>query len=231
MSGFLILLAMTASQVVDPSPVTSVRPELHTPDMINPALQPYLACLYALRGLPLLSGTDGQQVNYDKDDRDCSATRRRAEQDALKVFNHQPVPGGASARTFVENALSEMDRYVEPMAVRASNSNSTAIVGVPIALEDEEMPAYNRYQNCLKTQLTDTPISVGTIIAVFEETIAICRSVRESAVSEAAAALETKGWDKARSEKAAAVTFSNVDESWLATARQFRESLLARNRR
>jgi hypothetical protein len=59
---------------VDTSAVTRSQSELHTSDAIAPAVLPYLACLYAVRGLPFLRGSDGKQISYDKSDRDCSAT-------------------------------------------------------------------------------------------------------------------------------------------------------------
>ena len=48
----LIMFAAVAAQPVDSSAVTRAQPQLHTPDVIAPAVLPYLACLYALRGLP-----------------------------------------------------------------------------------------------------------------------------------------------------------------------------------
>src|SRR5260221_13341852 len=80
--GFALLAAAgTAAGAQQP---LSARPTLHTPDVIAPAVLPYLACLYAERGLPLLRATDGTRVTYDKNSSDCSAARARAVVDASK---------------------------------------------------------------------------------------------------------------------------------------------------
>src|SRR5436309_1791055 len=88
------------------------RPTLHTPDVIAPAVLPYLACLYAERGLPLLRATDGTQMTYDKSSSDCSAARARAIADASKLLEGKTVPGGRSPGQFVEETLTDMDAYV-----------------------------------------------------------------------------------------------------------------------
>src|SRR4051812_46264856 len=77
-------------------------PTLHTPDVIAPAVLPYLACLYAERGLPLLRATDGAQVTYDKSTKDCSAARVRAIADASKLLQGKAVPDGLSPGLFIE---------------------------------------------------------------------------------------------------------------------------------
>src|SRR3982751_3711442 len=67
---------------------------LHTPDVIAPAVLPYLACLYAERGLPLLRAADGAQIAYDKSSKDCSAARAQAIADASKLLQGKAVPDG-----------------------------------------------------------------------------------------------------------------------------------------
>src|SRR3954465_11631075 len=88
------------------------KPTLHTPDVIAPAVLPYLACLYAERGLPLLRATDGTQVTYDKSGSDCSAAGARAIADASKLLEGKTVPGGRAPGAFVEETLTDMDAYV-----------------------------------------------------------------------------------------------------------------------
>ena len=51
-----------------------------------------------------------------------------------------------------------------------------------VTIEDEVLPAYNRYEGCLKDQASDTQFTVDTILAVFQQAMTICRSVRDSAV-------------------------------------------------
>src|SRR5438270_3712095 len=88
------------------------KPTLHTPDVIAPAVLPYLACLYAQRGLPLLRAADGRQVAYDKSGTGCSAARARAIADASKLIEGKRVPDGLSADVFIEQTLGDMDGYV-----------------------------------------------------------------------------------------------------------------------
>jgi hypothetical protein len=226
----LTAAAAGALQAVDSTPVTRAQPELHTPDAIASAVLPYLACLYASRGLPLLKGSDGSQINYDKNDSDCSAARTRARAEALKMLENKPVPGGANPASFIEDALSQMDAYVASLPVRQTTGQSgrPTVIGLPVTIEDEVQPAYNRYEDCLKDQVAGTPFTVDTILSVFRQAMTICRSVRDSAVTEAENALAKKGWDLPRREKAAETTFTKADESWLAMGGQFRDSFLAR---
>ncbi len=226
----ILLHLAAAAQAIDATPVTQAAPQLHTPDAIAPAALPYLACLYASRGLPLLRGSDGNQINYDKNGGDCSAARAHAKADALRMLGQAKIPGGISPSQYVEDALAEMDAYVASLPVRRSADGSArlSIVGLPVTIEDEVQPAYNRYEGCLKDQAGDTPFTVDSLMTVFQQAMTICRSVRDSAVTEAENALAKRGWDAAARAKAAENTFSKVDESWLAMGRQFRDSLLAR---
>jgi hypothetical protein len=226
---FLVVAGNAAAQSVDSSAVTRSQPQLHTPDEIAPAVLPYLACLYASRGLPLLRGSDGRQIGYDKNDADCSAARKQAQADALKLLDHKSIPGGASAAAFIDDALSQMDSYVASLPVRsAAAPGGQSVLGLPVTIEDEVQPAYNRYVGCLKDQVGDTPVSVDTILTVFQQAMTVCRTVRDSAVIEAEAALVKKGWDATARAAAANNTFAKADESWLAMGRQFRESLIAK---
>src|SRR4051794_17546405 len=183
----------------------SARPTLHTPDVIAPAVLPYLACLYAERGLPLLRATDGTQVTYDRSSSDCSAARARAIADASKLIEGKTVPGGQSPGQFVEETLTDMDAYVAslPMAQSANPRSESAVIGIPVTIEDEVQPAYARYDDCLKTQVSNSPIAPATIVAKFREAMTTCGSVRDYAVSEAVKALIAKGWDEPTRTRAA----------------------------
>jgi hypothetical protein len=206
------------------------RPTLHTPDVIAPAVLPYLACLYAERGLTLLRATDGTQMTYDKSSSDCSAARARAIADAAKLLEGKAVPGGQSPGTFVEETLTDMDAYVAslPMAQSAKPQSESSVIGIPVTIEDEVQPAYARYDDCLKTQVSNSPIAPATIVAKFREAMTTCGSVRDYAVSEAVKALIAKGWDEPTRTRAAESTFAKVDESWLAMGRQYQEMLIRR---
>src|SRR3954469_3040656 len=107
-----VLLGL-ATQVSTPrdklTSVAQAQAQLHTPDEIAPAVLPYLACLYAARGLPLLRGSDGSQISFRKEGNDCSLARSRAHADAVKLLEHKKTPGDRTATEFVEEALSEMD--------------------------------------------------------------------------------------------------------------------------
>lgn len=232
----LPFLATLASPIpnkpVDTSTVTRPQPVLHTPDAIHDAVLPYLACLYAIRGLPLLKGADGKQVSYDKSDKDCSATRSRARADALKALEHSPVPGGDPA-AYVENALTEMSDYVAAVPVRqgGGKAGGPPPIGIPFMMEDEVAPAYEKYVECLKTQVAYTTVTPDTVLTVFQQVMKICQSVRDSAMLQAENALAQKGWDEARRTRAVESTFSTADQSWLEMGRQFRDSLGSRSNR
>jgi hypothetical protein len=99
-----------------------------------------------------------------------------------------------------------------------------------MTMEDEVGPAYHRYEDCLKTQVSYTDVTVNTVLTVFQQAMTICPSVRDSAVAEAENALVKKGWDAATRASAAERTFATADESWRETGRQFLESLMARQR-
>ena len=200
-------------------------PTLHTPDVIAPAVMPYLACLYAERGLPLLRATDGSQVTYDKSGSGCATARARATADAAKLLRGKAVPGGLSAGVFIEQTLNDMDAYVASLPVAHAQS---AVIGIPVTIEDEVQPAYARYDACLKTQVSSSRVSAETILAKFREAMTTCGSVRTYAVAEAAKALTGRGWDEATRTRAAQTTFAKVDESWLAMGQQYRDMLLQR---
>src|SRR5205807_2586375 len=68
----LAVNSAAAAQTVEPAPIVHAWPQLHTPDQITPAVLPYLACLYARRGLPPLHAADGAPVAYDHSSPDCS---------------------------------------------------------------------------------------------------------------------------------------------------------------
>lgn len=222
-----LALFLTASAAPATAQPLSAKPTLHTPDVIAPAVLPYLACLYAERGLPLLRATDGTQMTYDKSGIGCSAARARATADAAKLLERSPPPQGSNARLFIEQTLADMDQYVAslPMA-DAGHAQTQSVIGIPVTIEDEVQPAYARYDDCLKTQVSDSQVSADTILAKFREAMATCASVRSYAVSEATKALSAKGWDEATRARAAESTFAKVDESWLVMGQQYREMLL-----
>jgi len=218
--------ATDEAQAHSVSQVAQQMRQLHTPDAIAPVVLPYLACLYAARGLPLLRGSDGAQVSYDESGNDCSAARRRARADALKLLEDKPIPDATSPDAFVEQTLLEMEQYVASLPV--PDAHGAAVTGLPVTIEDEVQPAYNRYQECLRTQLTDASVTPATVVALFEQALTICRSVRELAVHQAEGALTGKGWDITTRAKAAESTFAKADESWLAMGQQLRQALIAR---
>ena len=229
---YLALAALVASPAAVESAREFAQPlgpsqTMNIPDVIAPAVLPYLACLYAERGLPLLRAADGTQIVYDKGSPDCSAARERANTDAKKLLLGKAVPDGLSAAAFVDRTLAGMDAYVSSLPVRsAQDPAQQAVVGIPFTMEDEVEPMYARFDNCLKTQVNDSQVSADTIKAKFKEAMGTCASVRALAVSEAAKALAAKGWDAPTRERAAASTFEKVDESWLAMGQQYREMLL-----
>lgn len=222
------MLPLMAATAAAPGQPLGPKPTLHTPDVIAPAVLPYLACLYAERGLPLLRASDGSQVTYDKSTSDCSAARAQATADAGKLLEGRPVPGGVAAAQFIDETLADMDAYVASLPVsRGGHADArSTVIGIPVTIEDEVQPAYARYDDCLKTQVSESRVSAETIMAKFREAMTICGSVRGLAVSEAAKALSAKGWDEARRRSAAESTFAKVDESWLAMGQQYQQMLL-----
>lgn len=222
-AGLMLACATTAmGQPLGP------KPTLHTPDVIAPAVLPYLACLYAERGLPLLHATDGTRVPYERGGSGCSAARARAIADAAKLLEKNPPPAGTSAAAFIEGTLTDMDRYVAslPVSDGADARSQSAVIGIPVTIEDEVQPAYTRYDDCLKTQVSNSRVSADTILAKFREAMTTCASVRAYAVSEATKALSAKGWDEPTRARAAESTFAKVDESWLVMGQQYRQMLL-----
>jgi len=227
--AYFVLLSACAAAAAAAEPL-GPKPTLHTPDVIAPAVLPYLACLYAERGLPLLRAADGTQVAYDKSGSGCSTARTQAIADASKLLEGKAVPDGLSAGVFIEQTLADMDGYVASLPVsqgQASQAQS-AVIGIPVTIEDEVQPAYARYDDCLKTQVSESRVSVETIIGKFREAMATCASVRQFAVTAATKALIAKGWDEATRARAAESTFAKVDESWLAMGQQYRQLLIER---
>lgn len=194
---------------------------LHTPDVLTPAVVPYVACLQAQHGLPLLKVTVAGEDDYDKNDKDCLATRKRSQAAAMKLLQESKIPTTAKSE-YVEKSLAEIDAYF------ASTGNG---LGPAIIMEDEVQPAFDRYRQCLDGQLSYSSVSAETILAVFQRVMNVCRSVRDAAVIEAESALLKKGWDPQAGAKAADETFLAADEQWLAIGRQYREALLQPSRR
>jgi hypothetical protein len=161
----LLLSAAAGSPSVDPSPVLRSRPQLHTPDRIAPAVLPYFACLYVERGLPLLRVSDGAQVPYDKSTSDCSAARAQAKANAAKLLQDRQG-NGINAGELIDRTLADMDAYVAslPMEQQGHASTQSAVIGIPVTIEDEVEPAYSRYNDCLKAQISNTPVAPDEII-------------------------------------------------------------------
>src|SRR5438309_3875277 len=181
------------------------KPTLHTPDVIAPAVLPYLACLYAERGLPLLRAADGAQVAYDKSSKDCSAARAQAIADASKLLQGKAVPDGLSAGVFIEQTLGDMDAYVAslPVLQGAGSQRQAGLIGIPVTIEDEVKPAYDRYDECLKTQVSNSPVTAARVVDLFRVAMTTCASIRQLAVTEATKALIAKGWDEPTRARAA----------------------------
>ena len=225
--AFLILPLVLAPAEASTQPL-GPKPMLHTPDVISPAVLPYLACLYAERGLSLLRAADGTQVAYDKSGSDCAAARAKAKTDAAKLLDAKPLAAGQDSGTFVEQALDDMDRYVASLPMQQQQAAESAVIGIPVTIEDEIKPAYERYDDCLKTQASGSPVTSVTTMAKFNEAMKVCTSVRDYAVAEATKALSAKGWDEPTRQRAAETTFAKIDESWLAMGRQYQELLAKR---
>ena len=205
---------------------------LHTPDEIAPAVLPYLACLYATRGLPLLRGTDGQPISGGTPGpgNDCSAVRGHARDDALKLLQGKPMPSAGSPETFVENTLLEMDSYVatlSPPRTRATG-DMPVVESVPVTIEDEVQPAYTKYYECLRDKVKTLPLNAANVLPKFNDAIAACRDIRASSVKEATQALVKKGWGEEARQKAAENSFAKADESWNTMAQRLHDALLRR---
>jgi hypothetical protein len=206
------------------------KPTLHTPDVIAPAVLPYLACLYAERGLPLLRAADGAQVAYDKSSKDCSAARAQAVAGASKLLQGKAVPDGLSPGVFIEQTLTDMDGYVAslPISQGTASQPQTGLIGIPVTIEDEVKPAYDRYDECLKTQVSNSLVTAARVLDLFKLAMTTCASIRQLAVSEATKALVAKGWDEPARVRAAESTFAKVDESWLVMGHQYQQLLMER---
>ena len=228
-----ILMSFAATSAPDTGHVLFASPPLlHTPEAIAPAVLPYLDCLFARRGVPFLKVTLGNPISYDTNDRDCSATRKRAKADALRMLEHARVPGSVTPTAYIENALSNMDAYVASLPERSvgNNSANSSRSGLSIAMEDEVEPAFHRYSDCLMTQIGYTSVAADSIMAIFQQVMTICRSVRDAAVIEAENALEKKGWDVPTRTKTAEETFAAADDQWLSMGTQYRDYLNLRAR-
>jgi hypothetical protein len=229
MKRLLLIPALISVSAAAAGQPLGPKPTLHTPDVIAPAVLPYLACLYAERGLPLLKAADGTQVPYDKSGSDCSAAREKAMVDAARLLAGKPVPGGMSESQFADQTLADMDAYVASLPMTQpgqKTGNQLAVVGIPVTIEDEVQPAYKRYDECLKTQVSNSPVTAESVLAKFRQAMTICASIRDLAVSEAAKALIAKGWDEPTRTRAATTTFAKIDESWLAMGEQYRQAMI-----
>jgi hypothetical protein len=233
----LILLAALFASSGQQTEVGSRAPlrtqSLHTPDQISPAVLPYLACLYAARGLPLLRGIDGRPISTGEPGAggDCSTVRERAREQALKLIDGKQLPDNVSPEIFVENTLSEMDSYVAsvpPPISQQSTGHLPLVEATQFMMEDEVLPAYTKYSTCLRDKVKESPITAANVVAKFSGALATCRGVRASALKEASEALLKKGWDETACQRAADSTFARADESWTTMGRRIHDALLQR---
>jgi hypothetical protein len=134
-----------------------------------------------------------------------------------------------SESQFADQTLADMDAYVASLPMTQpgqKTGNQLAVVGIPVTIEDEVQPAYKRYDECLKTQVSNSPVTAESVLAKFRQAMTICASIRDLAVSEAAKALIAKGWDEPTRTRAATTTFAKIDESWLAMGEQYRQAMI-----
>jgi hypothetical protein len=224
------LLASAGAQSEMSNPAALPTRSLHTPDEIAPAVLPYLACLYASRGLPLLRGTDGRPISTGEqgEGSDCSVVRSRAQEEALKLVKGKQLPDKTSPESFVEGTLEEMDNYVAslPPPIGQGDKGHSPDVGTQLMIEDEVLPAYLKYNSCLRRKVKEVPLTAENAVSKFTDALEACRQVRVSSIKEAADALVKKGWDEEAREKAAKNTFAKADESWATLGRRVRDGLL-----
>jgi hypothetical protein len=231
----LMAAAISATQAAaEPVPSADLSADLHfhAPDEIVPAVLPYLACLYASRGLPLLNGTDRQAIAAKVAvGADCTAVRRQAEQNALTLLRSRPDNNGRSPDALVASTLASMDGYVATLAAHRSAAGWGAlppVSGSMVMIEDEVLPAYKKYNDCLRAKTLDTPVTSANVLSKFRDALPACAEARTTAVAEATEALAVKGWDLARRQKAAATTFRKADESWASLGFRLHQALLRR---
>lgn len=205
---------------------------LHTPDQIAPAVLPYLACLYAARGLPLLRGTDGRPIPTDSvNGGSCSGARDRARQEALKLLLDKQISDHVSPEKFVDQTLSSMDNYVASLPApnaRSDTGDLPIVEATPVAIEDEVQPAYTKYNACLRAKVKESPVTAWNVLTKFSDALETCRQIRASSLNEAKAALSARGWNEIARQRAAENTFAKADQSWTTMGRQLHEALVRR---
>ncbi len=226
------LLAGSGDQSEVSNPAALPTRSLHTPDEIAPAVLPYLACLYAARGLPLLRGTDGRPISSSEPaaGSDCSAVRSHAREEALKLVQEKQLPDKASPETFVDGVLEEMDEYVASLRPQTDQGDTAhpPAVGTQLMIEDEVLPAYIKYNSCLRRKVKELPLTAENALAKFSDALTACREVRALSIKEAMEALVKKGWDEETRQKAAENTFAKADESWTTLGGRLHDELVRR---
>lgn len=227
----LLLMLMAAMQSGEPDVATTVRRALHTPDEIAPAVLPYLACLYASRGLTLLNGTDDRPMIADNIGigDDCAAVRQRAHDDALKLLASRPESVGTDRPSVVDQALTDIDAYVESLPSSRSGeapSGIPQVSGLPVTMEDEVQLAYEKYQSCLTAKVRGIPLTAANALSAFDLALAACSTTRAESLEEAEVSLIAKGWGEGERKKAAQQTFAQADKSWQTMGRRLHEALL-----
>lgn len=237
MSSMIFLAAVAvAAEPALPAPAPVAGPlggvQIHAPDEIVPAVLPYLSCLYASHGLALLNGTDREAINSKVGlGSDCSAVRHKAERDAIAVLKAKEGLGSESPEGVVATTLSSMDDYVAALAAQrtaATWGNLPAVSGSMVMMEDEVLPAFQKYNECLRSKAVETPITSANVLDKFQRAIPACGAAKASAVKEATDALAVKGWDADRRQKTAVTTFRKADESWASLGRRLYQALLHR---
>jgi hypothetical protein len=226
--------ASLAQVTPDAAPIPDLSADLHfhTPDEIVPAVLPYLACLYASRGLPLLNGTDRQSIASRVGlGGDCTAVRHQADRDAVALLHGRPSAVGNSPQAVVDDTLTSMDNYVGALAAQRSASgwgDLPAVSGSMVMIEDEVLPAYKKYNDCLRARTLDTSVTSANVLGKFRRALPACAEARAASVEEATEALVVKGWDLARRKRTAATTFKKADESWASLGQRLYQALQRR---
>lgn len=227
----LLLMLMAAMQSGEPDVATTVRRALHTPDAIAPAVLPYLACLYASRGLTLLNATDDRPMIADNIGigDDCAPVRQRAHDDALKLLASRPESAGTDRLSVVAQALADIEAHVKSLPSSDAGESPGGIpqvTGLPVTMEDEVQPAFEKYQSCLTAKVRGIPLTPVNALSVFDQALASCSATRGELLKEAEVALIAKGWGEGERKKAAQQTFSQADKSWQTMGRRLHEALL-----
>src|SRR5437588_197043 len=118
-----------------------------------------------------------------------------------------PSTAAASAR-----ALWDTEDFAASLTgVAPGTEPQHAAPAVTISLEDEVVPAFQRYFGCLSKSLRRSNISPDNAGERYRQAMDLCRKTRASAQILAEQALAAKGWNSGDRRKAAIVTFEQAD--------------------